>query len=55
METAIKVLSYTLAIIMGIGLFALAADNDLGFYDLFAGLLIEVQCILTLIYINSKK
>lgn len=54
MKNAIKILSYTLAIILGFGIFSLAADNDMNAYSFLAFLLIEAQCIMTLIYINDK-
>ena len=54
MKTAIKILSYSLAIILGIGLLSLAAENDLDFYTLLTCLIVEAQCILVLIYIEKK-
>jgi F0F1-type ATP synthase membrane subunit c/vacuolar-type H+-ATPase subunit K len=54
MKLAIKILSYALGGIMLLGTSALAADYELDVWTLILFIIIEVQVILTLIYIEKR-
>jgi len=55
MRKAIQIVSYFLAGITTIGVLALAVDNELDIYSLVGWLIITVQSVLVLIYVNNKK
>ena len=52
MKTAIKVLSYTLAIVSGLGALVMIGDGSMDVATFIALGIVEAQCILTLIYVD---
>lgn len=52
MKLAVKILSYTLGIIMLVGSLALAIDGELDGYTFFMLALVMAQTISTLVYIK---
>jgi len=54
MKLAVKILSYTLGIMMIFGVLPTLSAGSLDIYEFFAFILLEAQVVLTLIYIHNK-
>lgn len=52
MKTALKVISWVMAIMMGLGFLSLLADGELDSYTILATIMVEAQSILVLLYIS---
>lgn len=55
MKTALKISSYTLAILMGLGTLIMIGDQSMDLYTFIAATIIITQSVLTLMYIEKKK
>jgi hypothetical protein len=55
MKLALRILSYTLAGIILLGAFVMAADGDFDGYSLFAFMLILAQAVVAIAYTHQKK
>ena len=55
MKTALKVISWVMAIMMGLGMFSLMASGELDSYTILAAIMVEAQSILVLLYISSVE
>jgi len=55
MKTALKVISWTMAILMGIGGLSLMVDGELEFYSILAVLAVEAQSIIALLFISDVE
>lgn len=54
MKLAIQILSYTLAILMGLGCLIMIGDGTMDVGTFLAVVIVEVQTIMTLVYIHEK-
>lgn len=55
MKTAIQIICYSVAIIMGMGSLVMIGEGSMDVMTFITFILLEVQSILTLIYIHDKK
>lgn len=55
MKLAVKIVSYVLGLLMGLGVLVLANEGGLDGNTFFAFVLIEAQVILTLVYVYDTE